>query len=702
VRAVKAFSLLELTLTVGLSALLLGMAVVNLWPARTSANSRSLADSLAEELRLAGRLAIASGAPVGVALPTGGTGPHCQAVYLLTGEQKPHLERVRSFAQEFGGTFVCVGTWPTGAGSWTRTAPQPMSNSDGWNSVSWVNPVRAQDPVLIFTPAGTVTSNGMPRYNGNFCLVTSQGVRYQATSVTGSGPALAYYQLQNLAKPYTVLVSPAGAVEVQPGLPGGDGTTLVQDRSLDTPPGPAAPALTARSNADPVIIGCTLFPEPPDGSASGVATLGPDEHLLLRVTAADTDGDRLFCNWTGSDGVFSSSAQDRMELEGNQWVSNWEWRPPAGVQSGAYRLTCIVRDERGAQVVGGAQGSVTVNLQNGPSLIFGSSKGGILPKEAHRIHVNGSGETVIAETRGMWASDWRVSSNGTDLMYTFGGLVWACHTDGSGRRVLNFTADASDAFLYLGGFFWGTPCFSPDGTQMVCPGVGINGNNSCDLFISDLKGFSFRSFTNGPDNECFPAWSGDGRLIVFQREDSGNSEICFKLLSGGGAVSLTDTLPGNQTMVGLCPSKVSGHYRLLYRDENASPPLRVMDFDADGTVVNPVVGSMGPFSSWAASANLSVDGSKVAYSNGFDIFLAQADGSNRRILDSGPGGSYCDYPLFTPDGSQVIFWSNRGASTPWNGDLYRVRTDGTNLSRITRGHQVLTRMMIQSGWDLIP
>jgi len=221
VRAVKAFSLLELTLTVGLSALLLGMAVVNLWPARTSANSRSLADSLAEELRLAGRLAIASGAPVGVALPTGGTGPHCQAVYLLTGEQKPHLERVRSFAQEFGGTFVCVGTWPTGAGSWTRTAPQPMSNSDGWNSVSWVNPVRAQDPVLIFTPAGTVTSNGMPRYNGNFCLVTSQGVRYQATSVTGSGPALAYYQLQNLAKPYTVLVSPAGAVEVQPGLPGG-------------------------------------------------------------------------------------------------------------------------------------------------------------------------------------------------------------------------------------------------------------------------------------------------------------------------------------------------------------------------------------------------------------------------------------------------------------------------------------------------
>ncbi|MEP6847712.1 MAG: hypothetical protein ABI999_02570 [Acidobacteriota bacterium] len=60
-----------------------------------------------------------------------------------------------------------------------------------------------------------------------------------------------------------------------------------------------------------------------------------------------------------------------------------------------------------------------------------------------------------------------------------------------------------------------------------------------------------------------------------------------------------------------------------------------------------------------------------------EVFIADADGRNARVLASNAG---LDYDAsFSPDGKWVIFTSTRNGSA----DLYRMHTDGTQLERLT-------------------
>lgn len=702
----RGFSLIEVLVAVALSTLLLGMALVNLWPARNSASSRSLAESLAEELRLAGRSAIASGVPVAVALPTQGSGPHCQSLYTLSGQQTPQMGRVRNYAQEFPGTYLCVGTWGrSGAGGWTRNQPHPMSNSDDFNPAAWINPVSGLDPTLIFTPAGTVTSNGLPLWNGEFYLVASTGVEFQSASVPGSGPALNYFSLQRLSKPWTVRVTASGSVTVLNGLAGSDGTTGLEDRSFATAAPPAPPLTTLPLNTAPTIATCQISPEPPDGSAAGETVVAPDEHISLRVTATDAQGDQLYCSWAASAGDFSSPVRQRMELEGAQWVSTWEWRPPVGVQTGSYTLTCTITDQRGAATTGGAQGSLAVTVQASPYIVFGDCSDGWIPKKIKRIRLSGAGETVLPKPEGEFWADLKVSPNGDKLVYTsFGSWLYSCNSDGTGPNWLSFDPVGPSYTFFLFGFLNGLPSFSPTGTQMVYPAYSafpVDGP-SIDLFICNTMGGGTSRFTNNDAlTESHPMWSGDGQIIVYRShdEDTGESEIRFKPVSGGPSVALTAAMPGNQTPVDLCPNLVGGMYRLFYRDLEQAQQFRVMDFDLAGTVTP--VGVMNPSSGTFRGGAISTDGTKVTYREILDVYVANADGSGVLNLSNGPSGFYNDDPVFTPDGSQVVFLRMNLAS-PMAGDLYRARVDGSALARITRGNQVISKMSTLSGWDIVP
>ena len=63
------------------------------------------------------------------------------------------------------------------------------------------------------------------------------------------------------------------------------------------------------------------------------------------------------------------------------------------------------------------------------------------------------------------------------------------------------------------------------------------------------------------------------------------------------------------------------------------------------------------------------------------IFIAASDGSGERPLLSSPGvGPGTDYdPVWAPDGSSIVFTSDRSGSA----DLYRVKPDGSGLERLT-------------------
>ncbi len=704
VRPSKGFSLLEILMALGLALLLIGLGAVHLWPARTSASSRALADSLAEELRLAGRSAVASGVPVAVALATGNSGPHGQAYYHLAGQARPQLVRVRNLAREFPDTFLCVGTWArSDVGAWTRTQPKPMSNSDTFDPSGWVNPVNPQDPTLIFTPSGSVTSNGLPLWNGDFYLVASQGVEFQPQAVSGSGPSLTYYRLRRLAKPWCIRVSAAGAVAVTSGLPAADSSTALEQRGFTTAAAPSPPLMSIPGNSAPAIVACTVTPEPPDGAAAGTAVLAPGEHLALRVTASDPQGDPVYCRWSANGGDFSSPDKDAMEWQNNQWVSQWEWRPPAGAVSGNFQLTCTLTDSKGASTSGGAQGSLAVRIEDGPSIVFGDSSEDLVTGRLRKIHLSGSGEVDLAPLpQGFSGLD--VAANGDRLLYNFGGLLYACNQDGTLAKVVNFDIPGNSVALHLPWIFFGGVDYSPQGTRLVFPGLGVLPVEppSVDLYLAEVQGGTVVRFTsNNSRNEEHPFWSCDDRFIVYNSVDPADSsdvEIRLKPLAGGPSVLLTGGLSGGQELIDLCPSLVAGNHRLLYRE---SGNLKVMDFTADGAVVDPLVGNVGPAN--FRSGRFSQDGARVTFHSGVDVFVCDADGSDRlQLTDSAGSGRYYEYPRFTPDGSQVVYTGLDISASSFTGDLFRSRIDGSSSARITRGNKIAHGLLPYSGWDIVP
>src|SRR5687768_754916 len=60
-----------------------------------------------------------------------------------------------------------------------------------------------------------------------------------------------------------------------------------------------------------------------------------------------------------------------------------------------------------------------------------------------------------------------------------------------------------------------------------------------------------------------------------------------------------------------------------------------------------------------------------------DIFVAAADGSGTRVLVPNPALEY--NASFSRTGDWIVFTSNRSGS----GDIYRTRTDGSGLERLT-------------------
>jgi TolB protein len=234
-----------------------------------------------------------------------------------------------------------------------------------------------------------------------------------------------------------------------------------------------------------------------------------------------------------------------------------------------------------------------------------------------------------------------------------------------GSRLQRLTRSAENEFQ---------PAWSPDGKRIVfrAAPAGLPGTSSlADVVVINADGSGRKNLTHNPRRGNWdPAWSPDGKLIAFgsagyvwtMRPDGTRLQ---RLTRGGRGESPAWSPDGKR--IAFMSSRATGSQYDIY----------VMN--ANGSQIRRLTSSPGEdgYPAW------SPDGKTIAFSTGppdnlkWSIWLMNADGSHKRVLarfaDAGAG--FADW---SPDGRRIIFsaYKKTGSSA-----IYVVDADGSNLTK---------------------
>src|SRR5262249_33097765 len=238
--------------------------------------------------------------------------------------------------------------------------------------------------------------------------------------------------------------------------------------------------------------------------------------------------------------------------------------------------------------------------------------------------------------------------------------------------------------LRLAGAF---PAFSPDGKRLA-----LTGGSFAQLDVMNVDGTARRKLHGATHRGLFStSWSHHGDHIAFAvggvfQDAEGRVDLFRVAPDGSGLKKLTQEA-GNNGFPAFSPDGK----RLVFRSGRDRGAKNLYLMNADGTGLHRLTKGK-----WTDTmCDWSPDGEWITFASdrdgNFAVWLVRPDGSGLRKLVGGGGRN--NHPHFSPDGRWVVFTSQRAgysaeeASLPRQpqpyGDLFVVRLDGTGLLRLT-------------------
>jgi len=217
-------------------------------------------------------------------------------------------------------------------------------------------------------------------------------------------------------------------------------------------------------------------------------------------------------------------------------------------------------------------------------------------------------------------------------------------------------------------------------TSVEPPPIGVVGliayasdqDGDFDIWVMNADGSDQRRLTDNNAMDHSPAWSPDGRQIVFMSNRDGNDEVYVMNADGSNVRRLTQTSDASESFPAWSPngkqisfdSDRSGDWDIYVMASDGADPRRLTDSPGDDWI-----------SSW------SPDGSQIVFESqrddNYEIYVMDSDGSGPRRLTSNQ--IHDGFPAWSPDGTQIAFMSLRDG----NYEIYTMNADGTNQRRVT-------------------
>ena len=305
-----------------------------------------------------------------------------------------------------------------------------------------------------------------------------------------------------------------------------------------------------------------------------------------------------------------------------------------------------------------------------------------------------AGNAQVGDVGSVLPERLRVRLRESDGRPIAGGVVSFRVGDGSGSLLNDAAVTDADGYAESGRWTLGSSAglhrvtahygsvqltFMGVATRVASPGAALpplavvsarDGNR--EIYRVDADGNNQARLTIDPGSDESPAWSADGRQLVFESDRDGSNRIYAMRADGSGVRLLT---PGTEGYgPAWSPDGSSVAFGTL-SDRQAA--VGVLNLNNGTTSLYPLMFE------WIIMTSWSPDGGKLAFVNEWDstyfqINTIRSDGTDLRYLAGRPPGSsrspYNQGPAWSPDGSMLAYLVGReGPNAPCDGPCPDVR-----------------------------